>query len=104
VKAKTDRSHGPRLGELRLGKPPRDHHEKDSRKAGAVLAPNQNIENNPMQSSMCRCHGCFTRENILTRRANQGHYSTIAQFVKRPWPCPTTGASARLQAKNLPDN
>jgi hypothetical protein len=24
---------------------------KDSRKAGAVLAPNQNIENNPMQSS-----------------------------------------------------
>jgi hypothetical protein len=41
-------------------------------------------------------------ENILTRRANQGHYSTIAQFVKRPWPCPTTGASARLQAKSLP--
>jgi hypothetical protein len=25
---------------------------KDSRKADAVLAPNQNIENNPMQSSM----------------------------------------------------
>jgi hypothetical protein len=38
--------------ELRLGKPPCDHHEKDSRKADAGLAPNQNIENNPMQSSM----------------------------------------------------
>jgi len=40
------------------------------------------------------------RENILTRRANQRHYSIITQFVKRPWPCPTTGSSARLQAKN----
>jgi hypothetical protein len=39
-------------------------------------------------------------ENILTRRANQRHYSIITPFVKRPWPCPTTGASARLQAKN----
>jgi hypothetical protein len=38
-------------------------------------------------------------ENILTRRANQRHYSIIAQFAKRPWPCPT-GCSARLQAKN----
>jgi hypothetical protein len=36
------------------------------------------------------------------RRANQGHYSTIAQFVKRPWPFPTTASSARLQAKSLP--
>jgi hypothetical protein len=40
-----------------------------------------------------------SRENILTRRANQRHYSIIARFVKRPWPCPTTGSSARLQAK-----
>src|ERR1700687_2644578 len=39
-------------------------------------------------------------ENILTRRANQRHYSIIAQFVKRPSPCPKTGASARLQSKN----
>src|SRR5712675_1692478 len=38
-------------------------------------------------------------ENILTRRANQRHYCIIAQFAKRPWPCPTTGSSARLQAK-----
>jgi hypothetical protein len=38
-------------------------------------------------------------ENILTRRANQRHYSIIAQFAKRPWPCPTTGSSARLQAR-----
>jgi len=41
-----------------------------------------------------------SRENILTRRANQRHYSIIEQFAKRPWPCPTTGSSARLQAKN----
>src|SRR6266705_3616757 len=39
-------------------------------------------------------------ENILTRRANQRHYSILAQLVKRPWPCPTTGSPARLQAKN----
>jgi hypothetical protein len=39
-------------------------------------------------------------ENILTRRANQRHNCIVAQFVKRPWPCPTTGSSARLQAKN----
>src|SRR5260370_5652820 len=39
-------------------------------------------------------------ENILTRRANQRHFCIIAQFAKRPWPCPTTGSSARLQAKN----
>ena len=29
-----------------------DHQRKDSRKADLVLAPYQNIENNPMQSSM----------------------------------------------------
>src|SRR6266850_3963538 len=39
-------------------------------------------------------------ENILTRRANQRHYCIIAQFAERPWPCPTTDSSARLQAKN----
>src|SRR5260370_41124218 len=39
-------------------------------------------------------------KNILTRRANQRYYSIIAQFVKRPWPSPTTGSSARLQVKN----
>jgi len=39
-------------------------------------------------------------KNILTRRANQRHYCIIAQFEKRPWPCPTRGCSARLQAKN----
>jgi hypothetical protein len=37
---------------------------KHSRKADAVLAPNQNIENNPMQSSMCRWHGCFTAKTF----------------------------------------
>jgi hypothetical protein len=73
---------------------------KDSRKAGAVLAPNQNIENNPMQSSLVSLAWMLYPRKHLTRRANQGQYSTIAQFVKRPWPCPATGSSARLQAKN----
>ena len=36
-----------------------------------------------MQSSRW-CHGCFTCENILTRRANQRHYSIIAQFPRPP--------------------
>src|SRR5258708_4584572 len=35
----------------------------------------------------------------LTRRANQWHYSTIAQFAKRPWPCPTTGSSSAIAGK-----
>jgi len=41
-------------------------------------------------------------ENILTRRANQRHYSIIAPFVRPPMPLPI-GLSARLQAKH-PDN
>ena len=55
-----------------------------------------------MQSSMVAAGMdalSYPCENILTRRANQRHYSIIAQFVKRPWPCPTTGSSARLQVK-----
>ncbi len=38
-------------------------------------------------------------ENILTRRANQRHYSIIAQFARRPWPCPTTGSSSAIAGK-----
>src|SRR6266478_6924963 len=38
-------------------------------------------------------------ENILTRRANQWHYFIIAQFAKRPWPCPTTGSSSAIAGK-----
>src|SRR5882724_8120825 len=38
-------------------------------------------------------------ENILARRANQRHYSIIAQFAKRPWPCPTTGSSSAIAGK-----
>jgi hypothetical protein len=38
-------------------------------------------------------------ENILTRRANQWHYSIIAPFAKRPWPCPTTGSSSAIAGK-----
>jgi hypothetical protein len=46
------------------------------------LASNQNIENNPMQSSMAVAGMdalSYPCENILTRRAKQGHYSIIAQ-------------------------
>jgi hypothetical protein len=45
-------------------------------------------------------------ENILTRRANQPHYSIIAQFVRLPIALPLAlpiGLPARLQAKN-PDS
>jgi hypothetical protein len=75
---------------------------KDSRKADAVLAPNQNIENNPMQSSMCRWHGCFerSRENILTRRANQRHYCIIAQFAKPHMALPNGLAGATTGQKS----
>jgi len=71
----------------------------------AVLAPNQNIENNPMQSSLVSPAWMLLSDpakNILTRRANHRHYSIIAQFVKPPMALPI-GLSARLQAKN-PDN
>src|SRR6267142_6070231 len=45
----------------------------------------------------------YPSENILTRRANQWHYSFIAPFAKRPWPCPTTGScSAIAGKKSLP--
>jgi hypothetical protein len=36
----------------------------------------------------------------LTRRANQRHYSIIAQFVKRTWPCPKTGRFGAIAVKN----
>jgi hypothetical protein len=73
---------------------------KHSRKADAALAPNQNIENNPMQNSMCRWHGCFTRENILTRRANQRRYSIIAQFSKPHMALPNGLAGATTGQKS----
>jgi predicted transcriptional regulator len=50
----------------------------------ACSLPTKNIENNPMQSSMvvagmdALSESC---ENILTRRANQRHYSIIAQHA-----------------------
>jgi hypothetical protein len=43
---------------------------KDGRKADAVLAPHQNIENNPMQSNMV-APAWSLDQNILTCRANQ---------------------------------
>jgi hypothetical protein len=66
-----------------------------------------------MQSSMVVAGmDFFTRENILTRRANQGHYLIIPSFVKCPWPYPdnrlaaafmaTTAASLRINYKFAP--
>jgi hypothetical protein len=75
---------------------------KTAARADAALASNQNIENNPMQSSMVVAGMdalSYPCENILTRRANQRHYSIIAQFAKRPWPCPTTGSSSAIAGK-----
>jgi hypothetical protein len=56
-----------------------------------------------MQSSRGRRHGCFTRENILTRRANQRHYFTIAQFLKPPMALPNGlfGAMAGKKSRQL---
>ncbi len=64
------------------------------------LAANENIENNPMQSSGGRRHGCFTYENTLTRRANQWYYSVIPNFVNRPVPiglrCPRSRSGSAI--------
>ncbi|WP_143039678.1 MULTISPECIES: hypothetical protein [Bradyrhizobium] len=46
--------------------------------------PNQNLENNPMQSSKAIPALSHPAKNILTRRANQRHYSIIAQVANRP--------------------
>src|SRR5882672_801158 len=40
-----------------------------------------------------------SRENVLTRRANQRHYSTIAQFVKTPMAPPTNGLFGAIAGK-----
>src|SRR6266481_9759162 len=64
---------------------------------------NQNIENNPMQSSMvvagmdALSESC---ENILTRRANQRHYSIIAQFAKRHGPARQRALRRDCRQKN----
>jgi hypothetical protein len=56
-----------------------------SRKDAAVLAPNQNIENNPMQSKKVSLAWMLSPQNILTRQANHLHFSNIAQLSSRPW-------------------
>jgi hypothetical protein len=74
------------------------------RKAAAVRPPNQNIENNPMHRKRGgRRHRRVGRasENLLTRRANQGHISILPQFCKRP--CPANAAPFHAFAeKTLP--
>src|SRR6185437_91970 len=43
-----------------------------------------------------------SRKNILTRRANQGHYSIVAQFVKRPGPARQWPLRRDCRQKSLP--
>ena len=59
-----------------------------------VVAPTKISKTTPCKVAGDRLHGCFerSRKNILTRRANQRHCCIIAQFMKRPWPCPTMGS------------
>ena len=45
-------------------------------------APNQNIENNPMQSRNGSLARMLAHENILTRRANHWHYSKIVALAR----------------------
>jgi hypothetical protein len=57
--------------------------KQDSRShARVALAPKQNIENNPMQSSMAVA-GKEALGQYLTRRANQRHSFIIAQSIGR---------------------
>ena len=50
----------------------------------AVSLPAKISKTTPCKVTGGRWHGCFTRENILTRRANHRHHSIITQFVKLP--------------------
>jgi hypothetical protein len=67
--------------EPRLGKPPCYHRRERQPQGRRGARSNQNIENNPMQSSRMAVAGTDAlsdpAKNILTRRANQRHYSII---------------------------
>ena len=78
---------------------------KTAARADAALASNQNIENNPMQSSMAVAgidalsEFC---ENILTRRANRGTIPSSRNLQNAHGPARQRAPLARLQAKSLP--
>jgi hypothetical protein len=65
-------------------------------------AAKQNIENNPMQSSMVSLAWMFSaipRKIFLTRRANQPHYCIITQFeTPSPSRSPKKGAHGHCRA------
>jgi hypothetical protein len=74
--------------ELRLGRPPLRSSRERQPQGRRGSRSQQNIENNPMQSNRGgRWHGCFTCENILTRRANQRHPNTARRSIpqRRRW-------------------
>jgi hypothetical protein len=64
------------------------------------LRLNQNIENNPMQSKKGSLAWMLTRENILTRRANHRHCSSIAQLELMA-PQTAAGASKDQEIRQL---
>jgi hypothetical protein len=68
----------------------------------ACSSPTQNIENNPMQSSLAVAG--MRREDILTRRgANHRQYFIIAQSVKRKPTChQRRGAAAEARMTSYP--
>jgi hypothetical protein len=69
---------------------------------GRRSSPTQNIENNPMQSSLAVVG--MRREDILTRRgANHRQYFIIAQSVKRKPTChQRRGAAAEARMTSYP--
>jgi hypothetical protein len=62
-------------------------------------SPTQNIENNPMQSSLAVAG--MRRGDILTRRANHLQYSIIAQKRKPTWH-QRRGAAAEARITSYP--
>jgi len=80
--------------ELRLGKPCCDSSTgKTAARATRLWLPIK-YRKHPMQSSMAVAGMDALSESLRkhfdTFRANQRHYSIIAQFARRPSPCPTT--------------
>src|ERR1700730_11879543 len=57
-------------------------------RADGLSLPTKISKTTPCKVTGGRWHGCFTRANILTCRANQRQHSIIAQFVKPPMALP----------------
>ena len=103
AKAKTDWSKSPsgeggRGRELRLGKP-----RFLAASPARFALPAKISKTTPCKVAGGRWHGCFerSRENILTRRANQRHYSIVAQFVDAHGPAQQRALRRDCRQKSL---